>query len=353
MEIVVAALLLGLVFLILILMYRTYLISGVSYEFSFNRTEVTEGEEIEFTETVSNQKFLPVSWLKSEITIPAALEFSELSSVVTDKTRWVTSFFALKSFSRIRRTWKVRCSKRGVYTTDRIIVTAADPLGLIKNYFIVDLSKAGPHTITVLPDFEEYIADESESGIPSGEVFSRPKLISDPFFVNGIREYRITDPMKNINWFATAREQQLMVNCHDYTSDREVTVILNIQSMETDQSTVFRPHISEKCIRLCAAVIRDSCRSGRMVRFVSNDITSGEMADISSSDEYAFYRMLSSFDLIPGESFGKFLLNTASSVSGGEIIVISPFRTEEFELLRMQNPNVSFIVPDISGGGTA
>jgi len=349
MELFAVALTLGIVMAVLYSCYLKFLLSGVVYECSFSSEEVFEGEEIEFTETVTNSKFLPVPWMKSELTVPSALEFSELSSVVTGKTRWVTGFFALRSFSRIKRTWKVKCSARGIYQIDRIIVTATDPLGLKKEYFILKKNEINAGTITVLPVFSGYESAESEVGASSGEIFTNARLLSDPFFINGIREYRITDSMKSINWFATAKSGELMVNINDYTTDKEITVVLNIQSMESDRNEVARTDYVEKCIRVCASVIHDNCVNGRKIRLMSNDITGGEMLCCESTDEFTLLRVLAGIEIIPGEHIESYLENTAAVSGDGELIVVSSFRADSFDELKLEYPNLTFIYPETGG----
>ncbi|MCQ2465333.1 MAG: DUF58 domain-containing protein [Oscillospiraceae bacterium] len=350
MEMLAVALLTGILVIIFSAVYRNQILKGVEYTCSFSRDEVYEGDEIEFTEVISNRKLFAVPWMKSELTVPAALEFSELSSVVTGKTRWVTSFFALGSYSRISRTWRVKCSHRGVFDIERIIVTATDPLGFVKRYFVLNRAQIEAGKITVLPLREDCDCAENENSLVTGDIFTRVRLISDPFYINGIREYRTTDHMKNINWYATARSQQLMVNKNDFTTDRDVTIVLNIQSSETGTAAVHDSAYPEKCIRICAGLIHDNCSLGRRVRLAVNDITYGEMPDIQSSDEFIHLRTLAGLELQPGAVFDDFLNDILSECPDSEIIVITSFRTEATDIINREYPDVIFIVPEITGG---
>lgn len=350
MEIFSAILLLCIFLKVFISVYQNRLFKGVEYDYFFSKDEVFEGDEIEFTEIVTNRKFLPVPWLKSELTVSSYLEFSELQSVVTNKTRYVTSFFTLRSFSRIRRTWKVKCTHRGVFKVEKIIVSATDTLGFVKDYFVVDENVLEGKIITVLPVCEEYDGELSDTGLLSGDIFTRSKLISDPFFLNGIRDYCITDSMKNINWYASAKEQKLMVNKYDYTTDMDLAVILNVQSTPNDFSdVVYSSHI-EKCIRICAAVIRDNCCYGKKVRILSNGITDDGYFDVCSGDEYSLYRELAGLNLQPGTVFEKYLVSKIPELSESEVIVISAFRTDVFDLVAAEYPDTVFVFPDITGG---
>lgn len=347
MEIAAILFILGIFLLLFGIAYRIKLLENVDYECSFSTDEAFVGDEIEFTEIITNRKFLPVPWAKSELTVSAPLEFSELSSVATGKIRWVTSFFALRSYSRVKRTWRVKCSKRGVFGVDSIIVLASAPLGISKKYFILRKEELALSQVTVLPVREEDDVFISELGSVSGDIFTEARLISDPFFVNGVREYRITDHIRDINWFATAKNQELMVNNHDYTTDRDISVVLNVQSLKTDITDAVRPEYVEKCIRICAGVIHDSCINGRRVRLLSNDITTGEFLDIQSGNEFDLLYALARIEIKIGEDIKKFLYGTVSEMTDNDVIVVTAFSTEEFENIKTEYPNISFLYPEI------
>ena len=225
-----SVILLFIIFLAAIIsIYRKIIFRGVDYKCFFSTDQAFEGDEIEFTEIVTNKKFFPVPWLKSELSLPKYLEFSELQSSVTDQTRFVTSFFSLRSFCRVRRTWKVKCLKRGNFKIESIVISASDILGTVKESFFAD-TESFRTSVLVMPRCDDYSMRIQGMSSESGDIFMDFGLISDPFFYSGVREYMITDSMKSINWYATAREQKLMVSKNDYTSDISITVILNIQS---------------------------------------------------------------------------------------------------------------------------
>ena len=88
-----------------------------------------EGDPIELREVIANRKLLPLPWLKSEITTSRWLEFSQLQSVVTGETRFISSFFLVRSYQKITRTWQGRCLKRGVFSVEKSVLVASDLLG--------------------------------------------------------------------------------------------------------------------------------------------------------------------------------------------------------------------------------
>ena len=83
-----------------------------------------------------------------------------------------------------------------------------------------------------------------------GTMTSRQFLYEDPFEFRGIRDYTSTDPMNSVNWTASARTGELMVNVHDSTSSQEAIIILNL---ETETVWVYE-QLHEIAIRLAASI---------------------------------------------------------------------------------------------------
>ena len=68
MELIAVILLVLLVLFGEVGLYRRRGLEGLSYYCHFSETERTEGESLQFVETVTNDKTLPVPWLKAELT---------------------------------------------------------------------------------------------------------------------------------------------------------------------------------------------------------------------------------------------------------------------------------------------
>ncbi|MBE6853406.1 MAG: DUF58 domain-containing protein [Ruminococcus sp.] len=335
---------------IVYLIYRKNIFKGLTYECFFESDEVYEGDEVRFTEIITNNKLLPVPWLKTEFSASKNLEFSALHSVVTDKTRNVTSFFSLKSFCRIKRTWDVRCVARGRFEIERVYLSASDILGTVRENRVINAGELKRKTITVLPLRADIELTDLHMSIESGDVFVRNGIIADPFFVSGVREYSITDSMNSINWIASAKEQRLMVNKNDFTVSQNITVVLNMQSSSSNLKGALYLSSIEKCVRICAAVIQDYCANGKKVRLMSNSLRNNEMVDCTSADMHGLMTELALMSTEVGADAEVYLSCVIPKINDSEIIIISPFRTDYFDVLGYENPNVAFVFPDMDGG---
>ena len=238
----------------------------LTYECHFSTDEAFEGDEIELIETVTNDKWLPIPWAKTEISTSRWLEYAGSQSVVTDQTRFVPSFFVLKSHHRVVRRWKVKCLRRGVFAVGKITIVATDLFG--RNTLSMPVAV---HTeVTVLPKpLETEAVALTPSGL-SGETVVHRRMITDPFYVSGVREYTRFDSANRIHWPATAREGRIMVRNNDCTSDQTVAVILNMQTRREEARVHHDEDDIEQGIRAAATCLAQAAEQGIPMKFLAN-----------------------------------------------------------------------------------
>ena len=111
-------------------LYAKNAFRSFEYTCSFTQDEVMEGDEVGLVETVSNRKWLPLPWLKSELSTSRWLEYAGFQAEMRGEVRFVPSFFAVKGYQKISRTWKVKCLKRGVFEIRRVDLVCSDLIGL-------------------------------------------------------------------------------------------------------------------------------------------------------------------------------------------------------------------------------
>lgn len=76
---------------------------------------------------------------------------------------------------------------------------------------------------------------------------------TDPLYIKGIRDYRSEDRFKDIHWKSSLKSDKLIVKEYDFTSDREIVVIVNVQCAENAWLSVDRNRI-EAIIGLAASL---------------------------------------------------------------------------------------------------
>jgi uncharacterized protein (DUF58 family) len=326
MELIVLLLLVAVFFLTEKWVYNRFWHKNLKYECRFSRDEVYEGDEIELIETVTNAKLLPLTWAKAEITASRWLAFAGSQSAVTGDSRFVPSFFVLKSNHRVTRRWKVRCLRRGNYTIDRITLITTDLFGQQAFSLPVDINIH----LTVLPkprDTEESLF--SQNGL-SGEVVVPRRLFTDPFFVNGVREYTPYDSANRIHWAATAKNDRIMVRSNDSTSDQTVTVLMNMQSRADEGPFITAAEDLEHGISAAATVITQTTSIGISTRLVANGGQEGDsplFTGAGAGEEYALelLRVLAGMHINKSENFVTFSEQVMSRDRTSDLILITPY----------------------------
>lgn len=327
MEFLALALLIGVIILVQNKLYANTGMKKLEYDCRLSATEAGQGDEIELVETLSNKKWLPLPWLKTEITTSKWLDFAGSQSVVTGETRFVPSFFMLKSHHKVVRKWRVKCLKRGVFAVNKVMVVSTDLLGN------TPLSAPAPvnTSVTVLPAPLELESLFLAANRLCGDLIVRRHYIPDPFYVSGVREYTDRDPMNRIHWPATAREQRLMVQNSDFTTTQSLLLLLNAQTSYPRNFTTVDVELLETAIRVCATYLEQTLESGVPVRLMSNTSAGEEDAPVLSAESWGrehvldLMRILARMRLNVTQPFDHFLEDRCRLLSATDIVLITAY----------------------------
>ncbi|MFB9330400.1 DUF58 domain-containing protein [Paenibacillus aurantiacus] len=251
------------------LLFRYWGMRKLSYERTFSVQSCFEGERIEMIERIRNEKRLPVPWLRVESQLRSGLQFGSGDNLdVSSGSLYQNhaSLFSLGGRRQITRRHQVRCARRGVYRLATAAVSWGDLFGLFRDWKQVTLN--AELTVYPLP------AERSELGLPAhswqGDASVRRWIMEDPFLVSGVRAYRNGDPLKSVNWGATARTGTLQVRKHDYTADYRLAVLLNVEDHAGMWQAVTDEELIEHGIRKAAGLMQLAEEQGLAFSFTSN-----------------------------------------------------------------------------------
>lgn len=325
-------------------LYRKYTFRDMRYHCFFTVDEAYEGDEIELIEEITNAKLLPIPWMKTDFTTSKWLDFAGTRSVVTDESRFVSSFFLLRSYHKVQRRWKVRCTRRGVFEIGRVSLVASDLLG---NHVASQAVDSGAR-ITVLPDptlLEDFEYSPTRS---TGDVQVRRNVIDDPFFIVGAREYTERDPMNHIDWLATARTRQLMVHQHAFTASPSTAILLNMQSREFERGKPIDAQNVEECIHVCAGFFYASLRDNIPIGLFANALLGADTVATPSSYGVGHVTdLLRRLAALPPQSSGEFsrwLEEVGASVTASDVIIVTTYLNEAMIAYARQRKGVRFAV---------
>jgi len=331
-------------------LYKGRIFHRLSYRCYFSTDEAYEGDEIELVEEIENRKFLPIPWLRSDFTTSKYLDFAGTRSVITDKDRYVVSFFMLRSYHKVTRRWKVRCTKRGVFSIEKVSLVATDPLGSC----VLSRNMAAGASLTVLPNPTLFSDTGYHVRHLTGDVTVRRHLVSDPFTVSGTRPYIPGDPLKLIDWPATARAGSLMVRECAYTTSPSLAVVLNIQSRDFERDAVLDEDNVENAIRTCAGLFYETLKSGVPVEFYCNTSLFGDSGpgsrfvatkrDFGASHVVELLRLLAKLPLYNCEDFSGWLPKALSQSDCSDTVIVSSYLNEDILSCVRSHPGTQVLV---------
>lgn len=268
--------------------YKRWWDTGLTLDVRFSARAVFESETLTITETLSNNKPLPLPLI--EVTLLSRAFIA--AETRTDKPAQVFSLFAYRSAEVSTR---YICARRGFFR----------PRGFAIGGF--DLTMSDWHTrfvqtreaVTVYPR----PIDAAGVSIPyrrlAGEIAARRFWNDDPFAFRGIRLYHPGDRLRDINSKASARCGTLMTNMYDGSAVRELYMVLNVQ----DHMELTDTRLLEGAIRLAAFLARFFTEEGIPTALLSNGLDAETGAEVqvrpgtSQAHLWRIYEALARIDL--------------------------------------------------------
>ena len=221
----------------------------LTYHCEINMSLTEPGEVAALTYRVTNTSPWPIMFVGFSFLFHDMVEVreSETWQKRHGTQSFLSSLFGGELFLMPHRSFKGTISfslkKRGVYPNlGQIYLEAGDFLGFKSSVMSYDLG-LGMVCTAKLSDQE---ADMRVIGGLLGEIFVRRFICDDPSLVIGYREYSGREPLKDISWVQTAKLNSLMVKNHDFTTDCDVIVLVDIEPTEAN--------IAERCLSLVRTV---------------------------------------------------------------------------------------------------
>lgn len=228
--------------------YRKYWDRNLEATVRFTEPYTYEGDTSCFQEEIVNDKLLPLTALEVRIVTSRNLEFggeAKENTSVSDQS-YLRDVFSFFGHQKVIRRIPFVCRKRGCYEVRKAELVGYDLLFANKYY----LEQKQQTQMYVYPKQVDVSRIRLICQAISGMVLSQRRLYPDPFEFAGIREYQVTDPMNRINWKASARSGDLMVNQYDSTTNIQVTVILDVE----DSGIMKYEELVEESIRITSSL---------------------------------------------------------------------------------------------------
>lgn len=247
-------------------------LEDIQYTLSGLTTHAFIGDEVEIVMNVENRKPLPVPWLRIHEFIPQGLEQVGKEDLFIDYMGGtpLDETVSLGRYERLRRRHKVRALARGHYHFSQTELISGDLFGL---YIRKDNPERHQWNLIVYPDTQPLPDLPLATARPIGDARSKTPLWRDPTRPAGIREYRPGDPVKSIDWKASARRNDLFVRVYDPSVSQYAVVL--IEGSTTDRPWEgFRLDVLEALASCAGSVARHALHHGFRTGLVVNSTLS-------------------------------------------------------------------------------
>jgi len=330
------ALTLPLLFIIEIVLYKHFILRGMTYKRTLSESTAFEGEKISMIEDIENNNFLPIAWMTVESRISPNLRLASIKNMQSVQGGYHRSIFSIMPFYRLKRIHEIACMQRGDYNVGNVTITTGDIFGFISKIIIYVNDTRLLVYPNPLPNDKMIECFHSLQG----DVVVRRFINPDPFLVAGVRQYQMGDPVSAINWKATARTSYLQVYKYDYSANSNILILFNIDSSSKQDPF---PN-EEECKRIeygihfCASVVEKSIKQGIATGFCSNGHFRDETEFVnipsrcSKPQLYTILEAMAKLQLHRTFSFYTMIKNMRNAIpKDTDILIVSSYIDDKIE----------------------
>ncbi|MDE7266259.1 MAG: DUF58 domain-containing protein [Lachnospiraceae bacterium] len=250
------------------LYYKNIWIRGVDVKLWFDTDALYAGGQTKLYEVIENRKRTPLPVLEVGFHTKKELDFTDTENASVSDYIYKRDVFAVLGRQRITREIVVDCKKRGHYAVSDADLTTHTLL-YKKSYSVGIETDASIYVYPKMTDVSE-IMTVCERML--GTLQCAKRLYEDPFAFRTIRSYTTDDPMKAINWKASAKTGELMVNTFDSVQSQKAMVFLDV----ADTGILKQEALIEENIAIAATLARKLLRKSIETGFSFNGADGGE-----------------------------------------------------------------------------
>ena len=209
-------------------MWNRLALEEVFYERRLSQRRVFIGEEVKLSISLTNRKPIPLGKVSVEDEIPLSVTVSEADIVASPNpdTQTLRHSTSMAWYERISWEYSLTPSRRGFFRIGPARIESGDLFGFFTSTEAVpklDYLLVYPQVVT-LP----------ELGLPTvrplGEAKGGQRIYEDASRPQGLRDYQRGDPLKIIDWKATARFQELQVRTFEPSVSMNVMLAVAVDT---------------------------------------------------------------------------------------------------------------------------
>ena len=239
----------------------------LTYERILPENRAFEGEPLHLRLRLINDKPLPLPFVEVRDSVPAESLVGEAHVSMSTSPGYVYlgRTTHLSWYERINWPVELRSPPRGYYRIGPGRITTGDMFG-----FFPSTREDDSYTPVII---YPRIYTMPELGLPAarpfGEQKGRERIFEDPGRIAGIRQYQPGDPMRRIDWKASARMQTLQSRVYEPSATMHMLIALNVNTMEHAWEG-FLPETLERLLSVAGSVANYGFDAGYAVGLVAN-----------------------------------------------------------------------------------
>ena len=300
--------------------WNQHALDRISYKRIWYYRRGFPGEETNVQLEISNNKFLPVSWLRTidlwPKDVPPKDEKTLYPSHLSGRGR-VINTLSLRGYEKVRRRFDIVFKNRGVYPVGKLEMVSGDMFGFYQNRAYDEKQEY----LTVFPKLFPLNILNLEAENPIGEIGSRKRIFEDPNRPMGVRNYHPEDEFRRIHWSATARTGEIQVKVYEPVVSKVCVLCMNLATSMLPWLGIDQP-MFEYIISMTGSLAYEYTQKGYSVGLISN-------SSLMHSDQ--------PFKIAPSKS-PQHLANLLESLARVSMYTSTPFE----DYLSLSLPGLSF-----------
>lgn len=226
------------------------------------------GERTGLTLTLENRKPLPVPWIEVRETLPRGMPVTGIRTHAggAPGTQVLQRTAALGMRDRLDWPMELRAVRRGYFRVGPTRLRSGDLFG----FFDREEETGRPvDGIVVYPHVYPLGDLGFDAARPFGEQRGGQRIYEDPSRVVGVRDYLPGDPMKRIDWHATARLGRMQSRLYEPSRAQALVIALNIPTFEYSWQGS-DPVLLERGVSVAASIASWASEAGAAVGLIAN-----------------------------------------------------------------------------------
>ncbi|MPZ48499.1 MAG: DUF58 domain-containing protein [Dehalococcoidia bacterium] len=247
--------------------WSRHVLDQVRYQRIIPENRAFAGEKLSMTLRLANDKLLPVPWIEVKDMVPegAVVDEQHLSQAGSPNYLYLSRSTHLSWYERVSWPLEFQAMRRGYYRLGPAYIQSGDMFG----FFSAERQEEKHDSVIIYPALYTL----PELGLPAerpfGEKKGRERIFEDPGRIVGLRDYRPGDPMRRIDWKASARHQSLQSKVYEPSSTLHMLVAVNVHTLAHSWEG-YVPEMLDRVLSVAGSVARYGFEAGYAIGLVAN-----------------------------------------------------------------------------------